>query len=86
MINLLTIVYVKCEAKQTILTLRTDTFNLDLVLDKGKADGGVRVMFGSKGARLWTKYYSCTNMPTSGKVILRDTNGMNRDLQVTGEL
>jgi hypothetical protein len=36
MINLLTIVYVKCEAKQTILTLRTDTFNLDLVLDKGK--------------------------------------------------
>lgn len=72
------------------LTVQADTFDLDLVLDKGKgafwhADNGVLVMGGSEDPRRRTVYYSYTNMPTIGKVILRDPQGIAKTMQVKGK-
>lgn len=72
------------------LTVRADTFSLDLVLDKGKgafwhADDGVLVMGGSENPKRRTVYYSYTNMPTIGKVILRDPQGTAKAMQIKGK-
>ena len=75
--------HLKREADRMLLTVRTEDFDLDLALDKGKgatwhADDGVLVMGGAEDPRRRTVYYSYTNMPTSGQVTLRDAQGEKR--------
>lgn len=85
-----TLALVKREATCMKLTVRTDTFDLDLVLDKGKgafwhADNGVLVMGGAEDPRRRTVYYSYPNMPTSGQVVLHDPQSGSRTMQVKGK-
>jgi hypothetical protein len=82
--------HLKREADRMLLTVKTDAVDLDLILDKGKgafwhADDGVLVMGGAEDPRRRTVYYSYTNMPTTGEVIIRDQNGGSSRLKVTGK-
>ena len=82
--------HLKRESDRMLLTVRTDTFDLNLVLNKGKGafwhgDDGVLVMGGAENPRRRTVYYSYTNMPTSGEVILHDPQGEPKTMQVTGK-
>ncbi len=70
--------------------VRAETFDLTLTLEKGKgafwhADNGVLAMGGEADPRRRTVYYSYTNMPTRGEVILHDPEGENKTMQVTGK-
>lgn len=82
--------HLKREADRMLLTAKTDAFDLDLSLDKGKgafwhADDGVLVMGGAEPPSRRTVYYSYTNMPTTGRATIRDPNGGSRELQVRGK-
>jgi predicted secreted hydrolase len=89
-VNYLSFVHLKREKDCLLLTARTEAFELNLALDKGKGafwhgDDGVLVMGGAEDPRRRTVYYSYTNMPTSGEVIIHDPQGESRPLQVTGK-
>jgi predicted secreted hydrolase len=82
--------FLKREADCMKLSVHADTFDLDLILEKGKgafwhADDGVLVMGGAEDPRRRTVYYSYTNMPTTGKVVLRNTQSAEKMMQVTGK-
>ena len=82
--------HLKRESDRMLLTVRTDTFDLDLTLNKGKgatwhADEGVLVMGGAEDPRRRTVYYSYTNMLTTGQVTLHDPVGGDRTMQVRGK-
>ncbi|ASJ09381.1 hypothetical protein A3L11_09130 [Thermococcus siculi] len=71
------------------LRTNADEFALDLSLDYGKGavwhgDNGVLVMGIPEDPKQRTVYYSYTNMPTGGKVTLRE-DGEERTLEVTGK-
>ena len=72
------------------LAVKTDEFSLNLNLDYGKGatwhgDNGVLVMGLPHDPAQRTVYYSYTNMPTVGDVILPDAEGKTRKLKVTGK-
>ena len=80
----------KCEADRMLLTVNTDTFDLNLTLVKGKgafwhADDGVLVMGGAEDPSRRTVYYSYTNLPTTDEVSLHDPQGDRKTMQVTGK-
>jgi len=82
--------HLKREAGRMLLTINTDTFDLELTLDKGKgafwhADDGVLMMGGANPPSRRTVYYSYTNMPTTGKVSLHNPQGDPKNMQVTGK-
>ncbi len=82
--------WLKRGEKSMHLVVKADTFDLDLLLEKGKgatwhADDGVLVMGGAEDPKRRTVYYSYTNMPTTGRVVLRDPNGESRTMQVNGK-
>ena len=82
--------HLKREVGRMLLTVNTDTFDLNLTLDKGKgafwhADDGVLVMGGAEDPRRRTVYYSYTNLPTAGEVSLHDPQGDRKTMQVTGK-
>lgn len=73
-----------------LLSVQTDIFELELDLNKGKGatwhgDDGVLVMGNPNKKEERTVYYSYTNMPTTGKVILHTPDGKNRTMQITGK-
>lgn len=78
------------ETDRMLLTMKTDTFDLSLTLDKGKgatwhADDGVLRMGGVNPPTRRTVYYSYTNMPTQGEVRLHDPQGGEKSMHVTGK-
>lgn len=89
-VHYLDFAHLQREADQMHLVIKAETFDLDLVLDKGKgatwhADDGVLVMGGAEDPKRRTVYYSYTNMPTSGKVVLHEPSGENINMQVSGK-
>jgi predicted secreted hydrolase len=89
-VNYLSLVQLKRETDRMLLTVKTDTFDLTLTLDKGKgafwhANHGVLAMGGEADPRRRTVYYSYTNMPTRGEVIIHDPNGESKTMQVSGK-
>ncbi len=89
-VHYLDFAHLKREADHMHLVVNAETFDLDMVLDKGKgatwhADDGVLVMGGAQDPKRRTVYYSYTNMPSRGKVVLRDPQGQKRTMQVTGK-
>lgn len=77
-------------AEDISLTVKTDEFSLNLNLDHGKGafwhgDNGVLVMGESDNPIQRTVYYSYTNMPTVGEVILLNSAGEKIALKVTGK-
>jgi predicted secreted hydrolase len=89
-VQYLSLAHLKREAQRMLLTVRTDLFDLDLALDKGKgatwhADDGVLVMGGAEDPNRRTVYYSYTNMPTSGVVTLHDPHAGQKTLRVNGK-
>jgi predicted secreted hydrolase len=80
----------KRETGRMLLHVSTETFELDLSLDKGKgatwhADEGVLLMGGANPPTRRTVYYSYTNLPTRGEVRLHDPQGDQKTMQVTGK-
>jgi hypothetical protein len=72
------------------LTVKTDEFSLNLNLEYGKGafwhgDDGVLVMGVPDDPVQRTVYYSFTNMPTAGEVVLHDSAGEEKALKVTGK-
>ena len=72
------------------LSAKTDLFEFDLTLEKGKGafwhgDNGVLVMGAPDKPIERTVYYSYTNMPTSGEVVIHTPDGENKRMQVTGK-
>ena len=72
------------------LTVTTDEFSLNLNLDYGKGafwhgDDGVLVMGEPDDPVQRTVYYSYTNMPTGGEVVLHNSPGEKIALKVTGK-
>lgn len=89
-VHYMALAHLQREAHQMILTARTETFDLNLALNKGKGafwhgDGGVLVMGGAQDPRRRTVYYSYPNMPTVGTVTLRSPDGRARTMPVTGK-
>lgn len=77
-------------AEDISLTVKTDEFSLNLNLDHGKGafwhgDNGVLVMGESDNPIQRTVYYSYTNMPTVGEVVLHNSAGEKIALKVTGK-
>jgi len=78
------------EADRMLLTVKANTFDLKLKLDKGKGafwhgNDGVLVMGGAEDPRRRTVYYSYTNMPTIGDVTIHDPHGECKTMQVSGK-
>ncbi len=72
------------------LAVKTDEFSLNLNLDYGKGafwhgDDGVLVMGEPHKPIQRTVYYSYTNMPTAGEIVLPNPSGGKMALQVTGK-
>lgn len=73
-----------------VLSTRTNAFELQLDLNKGKgafwhADNGVLIMGLPNDPQQRTLYYSYTNMPTTGEVTLTTTSGEKSVLNVKGK-
>lgn len=82
--------FLKQEKDRLNLSMKTNEFELQLDLNKGKgafwhADSGVLTMGLPDDAQQRTVYYSYPNMPTTGKVILRDNSKEKTILNVTGK-
>jgi predicted secreted hydrolase len=80
----------KREPDRMLLDVHAESFDLNLTLDKGKgatwhADDGVLAMGGAEDPRRRTVYYSYTNMPTTGEVILHDPQVERKNMQVSGK-
>ncbi len=78
------------EEKQFKLAMNAPEFDLNLVLQKGKGaiwhcDNGVLVMGLPDDPKQRTVYYSYTNMPTEGTVVVRDETGQARTVEVVGK-
>jgi predicted secreted hydrolase len=76
--------------KELNLEITTEEFDLHLVLQKGKeaiwhCDNGVLAMGLSSDPKQRTVYYSYTNLPTEGTLIIRDKSGQTRELEVVGK-
>jgi predicted secreted hydrolase len=89
-VQYLSMAHLKRESDRMILIVKADTFDLNLNLHKGKgafwhADDGVLAMGGKDNPRRRTVYYSYTNMPTTGEVIIRDPQGESKTMQVNGK-
>jgi predicted secreted hydrolase len=89
-VNYLSFAHLKRESDRMLMTVRTEAFDLNLSLDKGKgafwhADNGVLVMGDTENPRLRTVYYSYTNMPTTGELILHEAQSEQKTMQVTGK-
>jgi predicted secreted hydrolase len=89
-VHYLSLATLKRAADRMLLTAKAEAFELELNLEKGKGafwhgDDGVLVMGGAEDPRRRTVYYSYTNMPTTGQVILRDPRAGDRVMQVTGK-
>ena len=77
-------------AENISLNVNTDDFSLNLNLNYGKGafwhgDDGVLIMGKPDNLIQRTVYYSYTNMPTTGKVVLQNSAGGKRTLEVTGK-
>ena len=82
--------HLRRQAEDISLIVETDEFSLNLNLDHGKGavwhgTDGVLVMGEPDDPAQRTVYYSYTNMPTAGEVVLRDAAGEKRRLKVTGK-
>lgn len=82
--------HLKREANCMHLSVKAETFDLNLRLEKGKgafwhADDGVLVMGGWEDPKRRTVYYSYTNMPTAGEVVLHDPQGEHKTMTVRGK-
>jgi predicted secreted hydrolase len=82
--------HLKRGAEDISLSVITDEFSLDLNLDYGKGafwhgDDGVLVMGEPDDPVQRTVYYSYPNMPTTGEMVLRNSAGEEKTLQVTGK-
>lgn len=82
----------RLERRQTEMALvaRTDLFEFNLTLNKGKGafwhgDDGVLVMGAPQKPQERTVYYSYTNMPTHGEVVLHLPEGEKKRMQVAGK-
>ena len=80
----------KREKDQLILSMKTDEFELQLDLNKGKgafwhADDGVLAMGLPDDPQQRTVYYSYPNMPTTGKLILFNNSKEKTILSVKGK-
>ena len=89
-VNYLALARLQRGANQMVLTARTDSFEFDLALEKGKGafwhgDNGVLVMGGTKDPLRRTVYYSYTNMPTTGMLTNHSSEGKPKNMQVTGK-
>ena len=78
------------DQNQLNLEITTDEFDLNLVLQKGKeaiwhCDNGVLAMGLPNDPKQRTVYYSYTNLPTEGNLIIRDNSGYSRELEVVGK-
>lgn len=78
------------EQDKFVLATTTDEFDLHLELNKGKGaswhcDNGVLVMGLPDDLKQRTVYYSYTNMPTKGGVVIRDKLGQERTLEMVGK-
>ncbi|NHI95025.1 MAG: hypothetical protein EAX96_21220 [Candidatus Lokiarchaeota archaeon] len=77
------------EQKQFKLTMATTEFNLNLVMQKGKGafwhcDNGVLIMGLIDDPDQRTVYYSYTNLPTEGTLVIRNKS-QTRTLEVVGK-
>lgn len=75
---------------EMVVSAKTDLFEFNLNLNKGKGafwhgDDGVLIMGAPKKPEERTVYYSYTNMPTTGEVVLHIPGGENKRMQVTGK-
>jgi predicted secreted hydrolase len=75
---------------QLRVSVKTDKFELNLDLDKGKgafwhADNGLLVMGLLNDLKQRTVYYSCTNMPTTGELLLYNNSKEKIVLAVKGK-
>jgi predicted secreted hydrolase len=82
--------FLQRHAEDINLTVKTDEFSLNLNLEYGKGafwhgDDGVLVMGVPDDPVQRTVYYSYTNMPTAGEVVLHDSAGEKKGLKVTGK-
>ena len=73
-----------------IVSMKTDKFELNLDLNKGKGafwhgDNGILVMGLPDDPQQRTVYYSCTNMPTTGELILYQNSNDTTILDVRGK-
>jgi len=89
-VHYLSLAHLKREPNQMLLTAQTNAFEFHLTLNKGKGafwhgDDGVLVMGGAQDPRRRTVYYSYTNMPTTGQVVIHDPEGKSKTMQVTGK-
>ena len=75
------------EEKQLLLNMTTIDFDLDVILQKGKGafwhcDNGVLAMGLPNDPKQRTVYYSFTNMPSEGKLTIKDNTGQSRVIEV----
>ena len=82
--------HLKRGANDISLSVKTDEFSLDLILDYGKGaiwhgDDDVLVMGEPEDPTQRTVYYSYPNMPTTGEVIFRNSAGEKTTLKVIGK-
>lgn len=82
--------YLHKEADGVTLSAQADEFSLELSLDYGKGafwhgDHGVLIMGIPEDPVQRTVYYSYPNMPTSGEVVLFESGGGERRLEVSGK-
>jgi len=78
------------DQNQLNLEITTDEFDLSLVLKKEKnaiwhCDNGVLAMGLPNDPKQRTVYYSYTNLPTEGTLIIRNNSGHSRELEVVGK-
>ena len=77
------------EQAQFNLAIATSEFDLNLLLQKGKGafwhcDNGVLVMGLPNDLKQRTVYYSYTNLPSEGTLVIQN-NGQTRELEVVGK-
>jgi predicted secreted hydrolase len=80
----------KRDKKQLHLSMKADEFELKFDINKGKGafwhgDNGLFVMGLPNDPQQRTVYYSYTNMPTTGEVILHNSHERDITLSVTGK-
>jgi predicted secreted hydrolase len=78
------------EQNQLYLEVTTEEFSLNLILQKEKeaiwhCDNGILVMGDQSDPKQRTIYYSHTNLPTNGTLIIQDKSGQKRELKVVGK-
>jgi len=89
-VNYMSLACLERRPAEMVLKANTDLFEFTLNLNKGKGafwhgDGGVLIMGAPQKPKERTVYYSYTNMPTTGEVVLHIPGGENKRMQVTGK-